>query len=492
MNEKFISIVIVTYNDEDFITSTINSVIRQSYTDFEILVVDNGSTDATNKLIKKEFGKNPKVKLIEIPKNQGASFAANLALKQVKGDFIALLCGDDLFLPNKLKKQVEFLEKYPNIAGVFTDINFIDDYGIPIENISEVTKHLLPCARFRGDFKVINQTRHEWLKFFVNQSHALFPSTVMMRRECLDDVGLLNLLIHQISDLDLWSRICMKYEIYQIDEPLVSFRVKTKTNRINVSNNEQSSHKRSTWESTLMYKNYFHLTIEDMFKTFPELEKYRCIFKPRFKDFFICLAFMMQGAFVDEVKLQVVITRLYEMLQSDEFFEYFSESGLTIQDFIGLSGTFAFNPPQSPNDLLRSFNETLKPYRKTKIKVLFHGAGKFGTEFLNLINLSDINIIGISDGDYSKRGSLIISGGIPYRVWHYDDIKSLKFDVVIMLVEHKWAALGSLEWVKREYKLNYDIVDIFGNSTAGQCNEQSAVKNIFNKLNKHVDIVRLK
>ena len=118
-----VSVVIPTYNCEQFLDRTIDSALRQTYQDFEIIVVDDGSTDGTQSLV---AGYGKAVRYVYQP-NQGASAARNTALSQASGEFIAYLDADDLWLPEKLARQVEFLDAHPACGFVHTEVSVIDE-----------------------------------------------------------------------------------------------------------------------------------------------------------------------------------------------------------------------------------------------------------------------------------------------------------------------------------------------------------------------------
>jgi len=477
-----ISVIIVAYNKDQYIKKTIESVLSQTYQDFEIIIVNNGSTDNTKQVI--ESINSPKIKYIELKDNQGASYAANLATLESNSEYIALLCADDVFLPQKLEKQIDFLDKYSNIGAVFTDINFVDSENKIIDNFNEITDKLMYCARYRRDFQVINMSRQKWLKFFLNNSHALFPSTVLMRKSVLDDIGGHNNLLFQVTDLDMWIKTCLKYEIYHLPEVLTSFRVNN-----NISSKSQMATNRSALEMGEVLKNYFDLNTEDIFKVFPELKPYKHIYEPRFKDFFIILALLMQNntGYVEPVKLRATILKLYEFMSDNENLKFVFSLGLTIRDLIELTGILMVPTQQAPHVFLNSINNTINKFRGTKKRVILHGAGIFAREFIGLENLSNINIVGITDNDLGKRNSVIGK----YKVYHTSDIKQLKPDCIILLLEFKWYAFETLMQYKESNNLNFDIEYIFEDIPNNLVDGQAIIWQFLDKIAKHCQIVTL-
>lgn len=126
--EKLVSIITPVYNSEKFIEDTIKSVLNQTYKNWEMLLVDDCSTDKSENIIKKYEKQDKRIKYIKLKENSGAAIARNKALKESKGRFIAYLDADDLWHKNKLEKQIEFMSKN-DYAFTCTDYEKIDEQG---------------------------------------------------------------------------------------------------------------------------------------------------------------------------------------------------------------------------------------------------------------------------------------------------------------------------------------------------------------------------
>lgn len=202
-----VSVVIPTYNCERFLGRAIDSALGQTYRDFELIVVDDGSTDGTRSLV---AGYGDAVRYLYQP-NQGVSAARNLALSQTGGEFIAYLDADDLWSPEKLARQVEYLDAHPTCGFVHTEISVIDE--------QEKVLH----ARFNHDTgRTVPQGR--CVRDVLSRSH-IQTLTVLERRDAFNDVGAFDLRLSVAEDYLHWILIVLRgYEVGYLSEPLGSYR----------------------------------------------------------------------------------------------------------------------------------------------------------------------------------------------------------------------------------------------------------------------------
>ncbi|OXA80605.1 Glycosyltransferase involved in cell wall bisynthesis [Flavobacterium aquidurense] len=138
---ELVSIITPTYNAEKFITETLKSVKNQTYQNWEMILVDDASTDETVKIISDFAEKDSRIKLFKLEKNSGNGFARNIALEKAVGKYIAYLDADDLWFPNKLEKQVEFL-KTNNLPFTFSFYDCIDEEGNSLKRRVEAPLNL--------------------------------------------------------------------------------------------------------------------------------------------------------------------------------------------------------------------------------------------------------------------------------------------------------------------------------------------------------------
>lgn len=200
MNNK-VSIVVPVYNAEDCISDTIMSVLKQSYTDFEILLVDDSSTDNSRKLM--EGFVSDRVRILDNTDTKGAAGARNTGIKNADGRYIAFLDADDLWNPDKLSKQVQFMEA-KDAAFSFTGYEFADEKGYGLGKIVRVPDTI---------------SYREALK-----NTTIFTSTVMfdMNLLCKDDILMPYV---KSEDTATWWKVLKKTGIaYGIDESLTLYR----------------------------------------------------------------------------------------------------------------------------------------------------------------------------------------------------------------------------------------------------------------------------
>jgi glycosyltransferase involved in cell wall biosynthesis len=199
-----VGVIIPVYNGEKFIKEAINSVLNQTYKNLEIICVDDGSTDNTRALITENFASV----LYLYQKNKGEAGARNLGLKSCTCEFIAFLDADDIWFPEKIERQLSIMRSDGKVGmvytnGIYTDKNGIDG-GI-----------LIPRT-----FKENNDPAELLMRNYIKS-----PSSVMVKRSVLEDVGFFDGNLTSGADHDLWLKIIEKFKIRFGDEPLFKYRV---------------------------------------------------------------------------------------------------------------------------------------------------------------------------------------------------------------------------------------------------------------------------
>jgi len=197
-----VSVVMSVYNGERYLNECIQSILSQSFQDFEFIIIDDGSTDHTNEIL--HSYQDQRIIIVH-QDNMGLTKALNRGISLAKAKYIARQDADDISKPERLEKQVAFLEANPQVGLLGSRFEFIDEDG-------EVTRQsLLPTD---------NDTLQERLTKINQFCHA----SVMMRREALDKVGAYREFFRFAQDYDLWLRIAEHYEIANLPEMLVQYR----------------------------------------------------------------------------------------------------------------------------------------------------------------------------------------------------------------------------------------------------------------------------
>lgn len=192
------------YNAAPYITSAIQSVLDQSLCDFELLIVNDGSTDKTVEIIKNFC--DPRIRLIENDRNRGLGFTRNVALKEAKGEFLAILDSDDIANPYRLEKQLAYLDKHPDVAIVGGSAHIIDING------NKTGDTIIPPN---------NSDRMRAILLFTN---TFVHSTATMRTAVFREIG--GYPDHTVAqDYGLFVRIAQKHKVENLPEYLVDYRM---------------------------------------------------------------------------------------------------------------------------------------------------------------------------------------------------------------------------------------------------------------------------
>jgi hypothetical protein len=205
-----VSVAIPTYNASRYLREAIESVLAQTYAPFEIIVVDDGSTDDTRDVCA-SFGSKIRYIYQENDKTLGAGARA-VAIREVKGEWIALLDHDDRWRPEKLQKQIAAIEKFPDVMAVFTRFDVIDQDSRPFPE----TRHTSGETRYMPARDAFH---------YLLTENPFAPSTALVRRAFIDRHGITEPTESGCADWDLWLSIARHYPIVLIDELLTEYRI---------------------------------------------------------------------------------------------------------------------------------------------------------------------------------------------------------------------------------------------------------------------------
>jgi glycosyltransferase involved in cell wall biosynthesis len=198
-----VSVVLTTYNYGRFLAGALDSVLGQSFGDFEVIVIDDGSTDETDTVIA-PYRSDRRVRY-QRTYHVGASRARNIGICLAQGPLIAFLDADDVWLPHKLEQQVALFRADSDLGVVYARRLLIDADGWELEHAQS--------PHYRG-----------WVLPQIFRRNFLCFSSSMVRRSAFDDVGLFDEGLPLAMDYDLWLRVALRFRFDYVDEPLVKYR----------------------------------------------------------------------------------------------------------------------------------------------------------------------------------------------------------------------------------------------------------------------------
>jgi len=199
-----VSVIIPAYNAMVHLPETIATVLEQTYTDFEVVVVNDGSTDKIEEWIVQIS--DPRIKLVS-QANLGLAGARNTGISESQGEYLAFLDADDLWESTKLAKQVQILDNHPEVGLVYTWVAYIDEQGNSTGRV------------------VNNQQQGEIWQELTQRNLVECGSVAMVRRQCFEQCGLFDSNLGSfVEDWDMWLRIAKSYPFQVVKEPLVYYR----------------------------------------------------------------------------------------------------------------------------------------------------------------------------------------------------------------------------------------------------------------------------
>jgi glycosyltransferase involved in cell wall biosynthesis len=206
MTEPVVSVLVRAFNCERYIGPAIESVLVQTFQDFEIVVVDDASTDGTEAILQAYAQRDERIRVFRNGTNQGPVRAMNLGLRHARGEFVAFHDGDDVSLPHRLETQVNFLRANPQIALVGGGAYWIDEEG---EELRVITRQR------RGP---------EEVRQALEKGNTFRQTSVMCRRQCLEAIGLYDEFFLYANDYDMLLRMADRFDMVYYEEPLVKWR----------------------------------------------------------------------------------------------------------------------------------------------------------------------------------------------------------------------------------------------------------------------------
>lgn len=247
-----ISVIIPSYNHANFVGEAIESVLNQTFEDFELIIIDDFSKDDSIEKIL-EY-KDSRIKFYKNDENMGATYSVNKIINIALGNYIALLNSDDVWELDKLKKQVFILDNNKDIGAVFSNVKFINEKG----------EILGKDDYFWNDiFFQANRNQGKWLRRFFFELNCLCHPSVLIRKEVYNKTNLYNYALLQLCDFEMWINIVKFTQIYVLDEKLVKFRIFS--NNLNASADTPINRIRNKNELYLIMQDFFNNVSSDIF-----------------------------------------------------------------------------------------------------------------------------------------------------------------------------------------------------------------------------------
>ena len=208
-----VSIVMAVYNGQEYLQEAVDSILCQTYTGFELIIINDASTDRTRELLAQITDK--RVKVIHLEENKGAAFALNLGIEKAKGKWIAVHDADDLSYPWRIEKQIDYLNKHRDLVAA----------GSFIECIPGRKDHI-PKQNISGLEKLINRVQtSEEIKLELYRTCPLTHGTMIYSKKAFINLGKYNSDLKISYDYDLWTRLTTVGKIKKIPEKLYKYRM---------------------------------------------------------------------------------------------------------------------------------------------------------------------------------------------------------------------------------------------------------------------------
>ena len=202
---NLVSVILCAYNAEHYIADSIRSILAQTLENWELIIVDDCSTDSTYRIAQQLSDKDPRIRLLHNEENAGAYLSANIGLKHAKGEFVARLDADDISEPFRLEKQVDFLNAHPDIVLVGSGGYQLDDSGKRVRKINAISR--------------------DWIiKRLMTRLNLFIHSSILARRNAFEDVGGYREKFIYVADYDLCLRLSEKHRISNIPDHLTGWR----------------------------------------------------------------------------------------------------------------------------------------------------------------------------------------------------------------------------------------------------------------------------
>lgn len=259
-NKPLITVLMTNYNCEKYLPESIASVLNQTYKEIQFVIIDDGSTDHSVDVIK-SF-RDDRIELYVSEENEHISAATNRGVKYAKGEYLAIMDSDDIWLEDKLEKQLAYLEQHRDMQGCFSWLSIIDEEG------NDTTKKHKDIAEL---FAAHTDTQEEWLRFFFYIGNRLNNPSSLVEMKTVKEIGEHRYHLVQGHDFEWWIRFTKKYKFGIIEEPLTKYRRFDTVNQKNTSGDNKDSNMRFFNECVQIRSSFLDEIDDDLFiRTFGE------------------------------------------------------------------------------------------------------------------------------------------------------------------------------------------------------------------------------
>lgn len=383
-NRPRVSVILASYNHAPFIKEAVESVLNQTCKDLELIVLDDGSSDGTPEIVAKI--KDKRLKLIKLTPNR-RFHPRNIGIKMARGKYIAFQNSDDVWLKDKLEKQVDYLENNRKAVVCFTRLNMIDEKG---KIIKKIWAH--------GNLAGKNMNNDAWLRqLFLQGVNFGIASAVVRKDKILKLNGFCENMV-QLSDYDLWTRLLGLGQLHIIDEHLTEMRI---VKGVNFSSPKNEVYFRSALENVEILNRFTQWPINQFLDNiFPDI-------MPQNNK-------SMNIKFVALSKFAWSLRTPHHALFADQLIAKL------------------LNNPKSSNEILKYYGAGLKKefiYRRGNLQVVIHPLtkkkGNFDKWFANLIKKSSFKLKWIQLSE--SQSWALKEGKISHKSGKFFDIIGLRF-----------------------------------------------------------------
>ena len=350
-----VSMLVITYNHEKYIAQCIHSIITQSLVDFELIIVDDGSTDNTRKIIEQFVDSRIHYHYQE---NSGPSSATNTGISLAHSEYISLISGDDIAYEGRLERQYHYFQQHPKTTILFGQCDIIDDDG-HAQPSHPLLKIFINRSAYTNRYQLFNRL------FF--HENCLNAATCMFRRSFFQKIPSFQFTSIQLQDYMMWLEWLKHSEFVLLDEKFTYYRVRN--NNKNLSSEENNN--RMLFEHATILENILNNLNSDFFKKAFALEA-------KSLDFSDSISFELEKALLylkhSEVEIQSIgLKKLFYLLQDQNARSTaLSRYNLNLKDYFNLTeksyGTFQLAYNNLFHQVSR-FLPIIKKYHQLKLSI---------------------------------------------------------------------------------------------------------------------------